>query len=155
MTCRRSSEDTPNTWARSRQLTGLLSYLFEPWRYSYTGIPTSVLLTKPCFKAICVLFQTTSIIEMVHGYICSKLPKEFRKVFGEFYNCFLSTLYFHALVMLLISEVNSENFESHPGHWDGNIYDLESCLELTIFFQYKLKFPLFISSGRRHLTSAK
>ena len=42
---------------------------------------------------------------MVHGYICSKLPKEFRKVFEELFYCFLSTLYFHALFMLLISEV--------------------------------------------------
>ena len=76
--------------------------------YSYTGIPKSVLLTKSCLKAICVLFQITSIIEMVHGYICSKLPKEFRKVFGELYNCFLGTLYFHALVTFFISKVYSE-----------------------------------------------
>ena len=86
-------------------------FLKSPWCYSYTGITTSVLLTKPWSKAICVLSQITSIIEMVHGYICSKLPKDFRKVWGELYNCFLSTLYFHALVMLLISEVSSENFK--------------------------------------------
>ena len=74
---------------------------------------------------------------------------------GIIYNFFLSTLYFHALVMLLISEVYSENFESHPDHWDGNINNLDYCLELSILFQYKLKFPIFCTSGRRHLTSAK
>ena len=65
------------------------------------------LADKVLFKGYltCVLFQITSMIEMVHGYICSKLPKEFRKVFGELYNCFLSTLYFHALVMFFISKV--------------------------------------------------
>ena len=85
---------------------------------------------------------------MVHGYICSKLPKEFRKVFGELYNCFLSTLYFHALVMLLISEVYSENFESHPDHWDGNIYNLEYCLELAILhFIISWSFHFFVPQG--------
>ena len=82
---------------------------------------------------------------MVHGYICSKLPKDFRKVWGELYNCFLSTLYFHALVMLLISEVYSENFESHPDRWDGNIYNLEYCLEF--FFSISWSFHFFVPQG--------
>ena len=74
-----------------------------------------------------------------------------RKNSGKFlgnYKIVSSAHYFHALVMLLISEVYSENFESHPDHWDGNIYNLEYCLELAILhFIISWSFHFFVPQG--------